>query len=62
MADVLPLPQLRMLPVVCDRPLPETAEYIARCSRCGTVRLDLTRVNGQLVCADRVDCYQAWRR
>ena len=58
----LPPHHLRMIPVDYDRPLPETAEYIPRCSRCGTIRQDLTRVDGQLVCVDRFDCYQAWRR
>jgi len=56
------LSPLRMLAVTAGQPLPETADYIPRCSRCGTVRQDLTRVNGQLVCVDRFDCYQAWRR
>ena len=55
-------PHLRMIPVDLDRPAPETLDYLPRCSRCGTARQDMTRVNGQLVCADRFDCYQAWRR
>lgn len=55
-------PQLAMIPVAYDRPPPETLEYVPRCARCGTDRQDLTRVDGQLVCSDRFDCYQAWRR
>ena len=47
---------LRMIPVDLERPAPETIEYLPRCSRCGTARQDLTRVDGQLVCADRFDC------
>ena len=49
-------PPLRMIPVTYDRPLAETADYIARCARCGTNRQDLTRVYGQLVCVDPYDC------
>jgi hypothetical protein len=55
-------PQLRMIPVTNGRPLPETADYVARCADCGTAKRDLVRRDGQLVCADRFDCYQAWRR
>ena len=53
---------LRLIPVDLARPAPETLDYLPRCSRCGTARQDLTRLDGQLVCADRVDCYQAWLR
>lgn len=49
-------PHLAMIPVAYDRPLAETLDYLARCARCGTARLDLTRVDGQLVCADRAVC------
>ena len=55
-------PHLRMIPVAYDMPLPETAEYVPRCADCGTAKRDLARRGGQLVCRDRSECYQAWRR
>ena len=50
-------PHLRMIPVLYEPvSLPETAYYTPRCARCGTVRQDLARVYGQLVCADPAVC------